>query len=662
MTRKAQGLQAYGLLMGKVVGSRPRRGSDPHWLLLVQPADPSHPVYRVAINLQTSGDSGASGIQYQVVDLGKTVGAASLVGALRKRKTTDYFVVAEDDPTVPRLDYVRGGSLLGLADFKNVVPGAKGGPSALEAALTAAAATKGATVAVFGTGSPVDHRTGARRATGYQGIDNVHMNQGSYNAVGGDLHYLENGPNQDGALIFFLGAAVKGFFIKFSGQTLDTDPEGNPAHTGVKKLDATPKKVRAAILKPPTPAQAPQAPTPAATPAKGAMSPPTAAASSFVFADTNPNDEEGQFKPDNDDGTYKTPFVMSFSSGKTRGPVPTPTAYPTLDLSTVVGQAPPGYAKTPSGETIAFDVIGDSGPVIQAQLPKELTVTDLLVRNAQASPPAFLFHVGDVVYYYGEGPYYYGQFFEPFRSYPAPIFAIPGNHDGVTYSATMVSLQAFQATFCASSPGPAEWAAGIKRSTITQPGVYFTLDAPLVSIIGLYSNCSESIGWLDEQQLLFLYHELVRLKALRQKEGRAVILAIHHCPRWFPGQKPADSTSTAIDNACAQAQFWPDAVVCGHAHIYQRIVRQSGGRDVPYIITGAGGYGLNAGQALAKNYTKTLPSKLTRLLVEYGYVRATVSKPSKGAPTLRFEYNSTSQTTNEPDDVCVVNLTTNKLM
>ena len=29
------------------------------------------------------------------------------------------------------------------------------------------------------------------------------------------------------------------------------------------------------------------------------------------------------------------------------------------------------------------------------------------------------------------------------------------------------------------------------RSAMTQPGVYFTLDAPMVSIIGLYSNVLE---------------------------------------------------------------------------------------------------------------------------------------------------------------------------
>jgi hypothetical protein len=185
-----------------------------------------------------------------------------------------------------------------------------------------------------------------------------------------------------------------------------------------------------------------------------------------------------------------------------------------------------------------------------------------------------------------------------------------------------------------------------------------------VSIVGLYSNCSESVGWLDEQQLLFFYQELVRLKKLRQREGRATILAIHHCPRWFPGEATSDPTSAAIDRACVQAQFWPDAVVCGHAHLYQRIVRQDGGRDVPYIITGAGGYGLNANEAVAKQYVATLDARLTRLLVEEGYVRATVSLPSGAAskPTLRFEYNSIKQTSDQPDDVCTVDLSTHELL
>jgi hypothetical protein len=254
-----------------------------------------------------------------------------------------------------------------------------------------------------------------------------------------------------------------------------------------------------------------------------------------VFADVDPDDASGPYIPDNDANTYKTPYVMARSSGHTRVPVPTPRGYPRLDLSTIVGDALPGYASGKSGKSMCFNVIGDSGaPSAKSLREYESKVTDLITRDAITTPPAFLFHVGDVVYFYGEQDYYYSQFYEPFRAYHAPIFAIPGNHDGITYNDSMVSLHSFQKAFCATEARRWEGAGGILRSTMTQPGVYFTLDAPLVSIIGLYSNCGESFGWLDEQQLLFLYQELIRLKNLRKNGLPAVLLAVHHFPRWFP--------------------------------------------------------------------------------------------------------------------------------
>jgi hypothetical protein len=270
-----------------------------------------------------------------------------------------------------------------------------------------------------------------------------------------------------------------------------------------------------------------------------------------------------------------------------------------------------------------------------------------------------------VVYFYGEQDFYYSQFYEPFRAYPAPIFAIPGNHDGITYDDSMVSLDAFQKAFCADKPKRWPGSGGILRTSMIQPGVFFTLDAPLVSIIGLYSNCAESLGWLDEQQLLFLYKELVRLQALRKEDGRAVILAIHHCPRWFPGERTPDATSAAIDRACQQAYFWPDAVICGHAHLYQRVVRQDGGRDVPYIITGAGGYGLNAKQEVAKDYVKTLAKGLATTVVEEGYVRATVTKPKNGGGArLKFEYFGVNAKGDDgvSKDIVEVDLSTSRLV
>ncbi len=427
--------------------------------------------------------------------------------------------------------------------------------------------------------------------------------------------------------------------------------------------------IKRAIMPPPPkrwPHYALMAVTEPPPPRGRALPPSTPNANGYIFADFDPNDETGTFEVDDDKDTYGTPFVQDQGKLKTKGPVPTPRGYPRMDLTSVTGSSPPGYSKTKNGEQIAFDIIGDSGAPNEKSLNDyETPVTDLMSRNAQTSRPAFLYHVGDVVYFYGEKNYYYGQFYEPFRAYPAPIFAIPGNHDGVIADKDEESLQSFRAAFCAQLPGRWDGSGGILRSSMTQPGVYFTLDAPLVSIIGLYSNIGETQGFLDEPQVTFFYKELVRLKDERAKTGRAVILAIHHFPRWFPKQKPKDHNNTALDAACQKAGFWPDAVICGHAHLYQRVVRPVNKREIPYVMTGAGGYGLNAKQELAKDYMTNTVGKNTKLgnvLVESGYVRATVSIPSKGDPTLRFEYNSVKQTSATPSDTCTLNLKTGKVM
>ena len=173
----------------------------------------------------------------------------------------------------------------------------------------------------------------------------------------------------------------------------------------------------------------------------------------YLFADFDPNNWSGKYIPDDDADTYNTPFVQQQSKGQTRGPVPTPHSYPRMDLASVVGANPPGYVGSGSNKSIAFDIIGDSGAPTQKQLDEyETKVTELMAADATKAPPAFCFHVGDVVYFYGEENYYYSQFYEPFKAYPAPIFAVPGNHDGITYNASMVSLNSFQQAF--SQPRP----------------------------------------------------------------------------------------------------------------------------------------------------------------------------------------------------------------
>ena len=131
-------------------------------------------------------------------------------------------------------------------------------------------------------------------------------------------------------------------------------------------------------------------------------------------------------------------------------------------------------------------------------------------------------------------------------AYDRPIFAIPGNHDGVVLrprgptAARAPTLEAFLRNFCAAAPGPSPDAGAIARTTMTQPGVYFTLDAPFVSIIGLYSNVLEGTGrdlrpgrrlpGARTTSSSTCSRELTRLRRPRKALDRAVILGLHHPP------------------------------------------------------------------------------------------------------------------------------------
>src|SRR5262249_36226170 len=185
--------------------------------------------------------------------------------------------------------------------------------------------------------------------------------------------------------------------------------------------------------------------------------------------------------------------------------------------------------KIKNAEKIIFHAFGDSGASDARKYFNELRVADQVTmdcsRSDDANRPAFIFHLGDVVYSFGEAQYYYDQFYEPFRNYPAPIFAIPGNHDSFVVPGTPAArepLKIFHRNFCADAPVITSEAGSLHRTAMTQPGFYFTLDAPFVRIIGLFSNALEDPGLISSQgghwhgvldfQLNFLTAQLKRIK------------------------------------------------------------------------------------------------------------------------------------------------------
>ncbi len=346
-----------------------------------------------------------------------------------------------------------------------------------------------------------------------------------------------------------------------------------------------------------------------------------------------------------------------------------------LSLANVYGSK--GKAKVAAitnAKQIVFHAVGDTGPTSGPKTVQEVAdkmCGDMQEANA-ADVPSFFYHLGDVVYNFGEDAYYYDQFFDPFRDYDAPILAIPGNHDGEVYpSDPSGSLQAFQKVFCASGFERLPEAGGLSRTSMIQPGVYFALDAPFVRIIGLYSNVLEDPGVISsengtyprvsDEQITYLTNQLTQIQ--QNKFQGAVIVAVHHPPQ-VVGRHGCSPTMLKQMDACfSSTGVHPHAVLSGHAHNYQRYTRLEGARQTPYVVAGMGGHSsqapfgtmispprppFTAGQFRCDNYSPN-----------YGYLRVVVTQQQ-----LRIEYHdaTTGLNSKSPSDVVTVNLASHNLV
>ncbi len=268
-------------------------------------------------------------------------------------------------------------------------------------------------------------------------------------------------------------------------------------------------------------------------------------------------------------------------------PLPPPTGQPPyrLALDTVLG--PDQVAAITRAGRLVLHIVGDTGGV-KAPQPQQIVamhMEDDVATPTLAARPAFFYHLGDVIYYYGEASEYYGQFYEPYSHYPAPIIALPGNHDGDVQDPSVPSLAAFVAAFCDTLPRHAPEAGDTARETMTQPNVYFTLAAPFLTIVGLYTNVPEG-GRLDDTQIAWFHGELAAAPT-----DKALVVAMHH-PIHSLDQHHGSSAymGQILDAAIRETGRTPDLVVAAHVHNYQRFTRSVGDRQIPYIVAGGGGY------------------------------------------------------------------------
>jgi predicted phosphodiesterase len=326
--------------------------------------------------------------------------------------------------------------------------------------------------------------------------------------------------------------------------------------------------------------------------------------------------------------------------------------------------------------SITFHAVGDTGsPDTMTQVIADVMTKDYNIADP-GSCPAFLFHLGDVIYYMNNDAGYLQQFYVPYKAYPGKIIAIPGNHDGEMFKYDQpgnprtfqtTTLEAFQKNFCQDATGvPTSSAGTIYREMIAQPAVYWYLNAPFVDIVALYSNVAEGPGYIADHKKVgqsqkdWLAQTLQTIAAARATKRKALIIAVHHPPYSGGGHASSVQMLADIDACCKLAGIMPDAVISGHSHNYQRFTRNYalGGvnMQIPYFVAGSSGHGLQpVPQATGqKNGDATFESSLEG----FGFLTVTVDNTSVIVKFTQVQPNGSSA---QFDKTITVDLATSQI-
>lgn len=267
-------------------------------------------------------------------------------------------------------------------------------------------------------------------------------------------------------------------------------------------------------------------------------------------------------------------------------PLPKPLGLPPyhFDLESAV----PGIGRiaAKSGKLV-LHAVGDTGGIKNADYQAHVAAAmkgDL--NKPVADRPAFFYHLGDVVYYNGEIDKYYDQFYEPYDHYHAPIISIPGNHDGDPLDATQISLAGWVRYFMTETPHVDPISKDAPRVTMSLPNVYFTLNCPFATFIGLYTNVPEH-GSIDSVQQQWVTNEFQTAP-----EDKALIFCLHHPVYSFDDHHSGSPRmADVLQNAINDTKRVPNLVLTAHVHNYQRIEKEIiPGVQTPFLVSGNGGY------------------------------------------------------------------------
>jgi predicted phosphodiesterase len=287
---------------------------------------------------------------------------------------------------------------------------------------------------------------------------------------------------------------------------------------------------------------------------------------------------------------YKTPVIKKDQPDDTYKfqPIPAPTGnYPyRLSLAEVLPEV--------NDQRMSFHMVGDTGSLRNPDFQRLVTRAMVMQYDTvpKARQPQFLYHLGDVVYNFGEAERYCDQFFRPYEQYPGPIMAIAGNHDSDINPDNPVpykSLDAFITVFCDTARKPVAFNCNPERKSMIQPNIYWTLEAPLATVIGLHGNVPR-YGVITREQRAWFIEELK--SAAVGRVHKMLIVCLHHAP--YSADTNHGSSLPMIeflDGVFNETGIRPDIVFSGHVHNYQRFSKHyTDGAAVPYVVAGGGGY------------------------------------------------------------------------
>ncbi|WP_214416076.1 metallophosphoesterase family protein [Sphaerisporangium fuscum] len=266
--------------------------------------------------------------------------------------------------------------------------------------------------------------------------------------------------------------------------------------------------------------------------------------------------------------------------------------------------ADPDFRMKPQvDEEYSFIVIGDTG---EGDASQYAVVPGLLEVGRDT---AFAVIASDVIYPTGSGNEYRDKFYRPYKDYPAPIYAVPGNHDWYD------GLGGFMRVFCDTpalkvrdqgfsltpaglrgllwrKPDPidetllAEGRAMRSRpgQQVVQAAPYWVIDLPGLLLVGIDTGIR---GTIDRDQGVWLRRVSADPRPKILITGKPIYdrNEYHPCPIEGGG---------TVDEIVRDPAFDYVAAIGGDTHNYQRYPVKVGDRIIQYIVSGGGGAFMHA--------------------------------------------------------------------